>query len=164
MRIEPMLIAVALILQGCGDRSSNATMGGNVSAEATVENTADATPSPPVAFGQTAQAPDFRLTVQSVEQRTSIGSSTRAAAGETLVVVRYAFENTSNEPISRGQRPEMKLVDPQGRSYSDDGAAGLGLTGLGDATNDTNPGTTAKVAVVWRVEKASFEKGGWTLV
>jgi len=163
MKKHAYTLALAALLSACGGGQPD-TAGSAENAEVPAANEAEPTPQPTVALGQAGVGRGFEFTVRSVEQRASVGSSTRAAAGETLVVVRYDFKNTSDEPVSRGGRPEMKLVDPQGRSYADDGAAGLSLTGLGDATSDTNPGTTARVSAVWRVDKAAFDAGGWTLV
>lgn len=117
-----------------------------------------------IPLGRTGAGPGFEFTVKSVEERAAIGSSKRAAADETFVVVRFDFKNTSDAPVSRGERPELTLQDRAGRSFTDDGAAGLGLTGLDDAVDDTNPGMTARITAVWKLDKASFDAGGWHLV
>ncbi len=158
-----LALSAALTLASCGGSEPSTT---NETLPAVKDSAANQADEVPIAIGKTATASGVEFTLVSVSHRDRIGASHRTAPGETFVVVRYDVKNLTNEPMARVERPEVTLRDREGRSYSDEGAAGLTLTegGLDDAINDTNPNMTAHVTSVWKVDKASFDPASWTLL
>lgn len=163
-RRKALVLGATLIITACG--KSAATPTNNTVSVATAPTPAVSSTPTPIPFGKLGTASGVAVTVLAVGQRDRIGSSHRTAQGETFVTIRYDVKNLTSKPMARVERPEVTLRDPQGRSYSDDGAAGLTLAdgGLADAVTDTNPNMTARVTSVWKVDKASFDPSKWTMV
>ena len=158
MRTTISAIAV-LLLSACGSPSNTAT-------------TAPDAPAKIYKMGEMASAKGLDFTVTKAEQRGFLGAAGqgfKAEAGETFVVVNYTLKNTSGEALPLFDRPEVSLKDAGGHSYAKDDAGSMmaGTMMMKDPSgmsSDLNPGVSAKTAAAWKISKAAYDSGPWTVV
>lgn len=144
------LAALALLaLAGCGGTESSTS---SSSTEAT---------------SQTATADGLALTLDPVEVTDAIAGLPDPSAGETYVVARYTVANTGKKPMEIADRPKVDLVDGDGQVYSPDLFGSTFLAASGDPSGSgsaTNPGTSVKLAQVWKIAKNGFDASKWKIV
>lgn len=159
---KQFMFAALLLLSACDEAPTSQSTGG----EAVVPPEAK-----PVAIGQTGKAKGVDFTVTKVRITNQVGPAgigPKAEAGETFVVVNYTLKNTSSEPLTLMERPDLTLIDGNGQSYAADDVAGVMVGGMMDDASgmvaDLNPGVSAKTGTAWKVAKEGFDKASWRLV
>ncbi|WP_311270693.1 hypothetical protein [Sphingobium sp. WCS2017Hpa-17] len=166
---KQIMIAALLLLAGCGEAPTSQATGGEATAQPETSGAviSDVPKKPPVPFGVAGSGNGYEITITSVELRDSVGNAVVHKAGpkETYVVVLYKLTNTSSRPMLSDERPAITLIDGNGQSYADDGGARFYFAedGLGDASRDMNPNTSANRAAVWKIAKDGFDKAIWRI-
>jgi hypothetical protein len=134
-------------------------------------NVASPSETKPHALGKNVSAEGVDYLITSVEQRNQIsaaGIGPKAEAGETFVVVRYTLKNTAKAVLPLMERADVSLVDGAGTTYArDDSASAMAITMMKDFSgmaSDLNPGVSAKMIAVWKVDRKAFDKTTWKLV
>lgn len=154
-----IVAAFAVLLSACGETSSNSTDAAPAAAA-----------SPRISIGDTGKAAGIEFTVTAVATPSQIGPAglgPKAEAGETFVVISYTLKNTSEDTLSLMERPGLSLLDANGKAFaSDDMASPMAAGMMDDASGmaaDLNPNVSAKTKTAWKVDKAAFDRGTWTL-
>lgn len=122
-------------------------------------------------IGEPIDADGLEVTIDSVEEKTSVGGQyveKTPADGGVFVAVKYSLKNTSKEPISSFSTTTFNLVDTKNdvKYDSDIDASATYSTEIDPndkILSDLNPGIKVQGAKVFEISKELYDQGTWVV-
>lgn len=107
----------------------------------------------------------FEFWLSSAKQKRQIGTpgiGPKAGGEEIFLSAHVALKNVGKEPADRVNFPKFELIDASGQVYAEDREASTVEGMLNDAHSGAlNPGVTARLVSVWKVNKSAFDPKTW---
>lgn len=109
----------------------------------------------------------FEFGLISAKQKRQIGTpgiGPQAGGEEIFLSAHVGLKNVGKEPVDSVNFPKFELIDPSGQVYAEDREASIVEGMLNDAHSGAlNPGVTARLVSVWKVNKSAFDPKTWKL-
>ena len=137
--------------------------------EAAQDASSDKTPAPlaTVPIGKSTVVDGFECGLIAAKQKKQLGTpglGPNSGGEDVYLSAQYTLKNLSEAPVDGVNFPKFELIDARGQVYAEDKEASTVEGMLNDAhTGALNPGVTAKLVSVWKINKSAFDPKTWKI-